>query len=101
MSRHRLDLFSLLSGLTLIAIAVVALAGISLDVARWVGPSVLIGIGVLILATVLSPNRDGSGEAPPEAAAAPGSGPASAPAAVADSRADDAGADDIPDHHTG
>lgn len=68
MTRHRLDLFSLLSGLVLTAIAVVALTGIDLEVARWLGPAVLIGVGVLVLAAVVSRERgpaDAEDEVPP------------------------------------
>lgn len=53
MTRHDLDLFSLLSGLVLVAIALVALFGISLDVATWVWPTVLIGVGLAVLGTVV------------------------------------------------
>ncbi len=57
MTRHRLDLFSLLSGLTLTGIALVALLGVGLDVAAWVWPTILIGVGVVVLATVLGSDR--------------------------------------------
>lgn len=72
MTRHRLDWFSLLSGLTLTGIAVVALTGIDWDLARWVGPAVLIGVGVLVLAAVLAPAR---GDARGTASTAPAPGP--------------------------
>lgn len=58
MTRHRLDWFSLLSGLALTAVAVVALTGVDWDLARWLGPAVLIGVGVLVLAAVASSARD-------------------------------------------
>lgn len=64
MTRHPLDLFSLLSGLTLTGIALVALLGVGLDVAGWVWPTVLIGVGLAVIATVV-----GSGRAAGEPAA--------------------------------
>lgn len=60
MTRHRLDWFSLVSGIVLTTIAVLALTGISTDVARWAGPASLIGIGVLVLAAVVAGSREGT-----------------------------------------
>ncbi len=54
MKRHPTDLLSLLPGLLFVAIAVVALAGgltVDLLSADWVWPSVLIALGVLVLAS--------------------------------------------------
>lgn len=54
MHRHPTDLVSFVPGVLLVAIAVVALAGgLTLDVlsADWVWPTILIGLGLLVLAT--------------------------------------------------
>lgn len=54
MKRHSTDLLSLLPGLLFVAIAVLALAGgltVDLLAADWVWPSVLIALGVLVLAS--------------------------------------------------
>lgn len=67
MTRHRLDLFSLLSGLVLTAIALVALFGVSVDAAPWLGPTILIGVGAVVVGSVLRSQRDGD---PAETAAA-------------------------------
>lgn len=57
MTRHRLDLFSLLSGLVLVGLALAALVGVSVDVAVWVWPSILIVLGVVVLTSVLGSAR--------------------------------------------
>lgn len=54
MNRHDLDVFSLLSGLVLTSIALVALFGVATGVAPWVWPSVLITIGVVVVGLALS-----------------------------------------------
>lgn len=54
MTRHDLDLFSLLSGLVLTGIALAALFDVGIDIGPWVWPTVLIGIGVVVLGSVLS-----------------------------------------------
>lgn len=70
MTRHDLDLFSLLSGLVLTGIALAALFGVSIDVGVWVGPTILIAVGVIVLASVLTSASRRTAEA-----AAPGAGP--------------------------
>ena len=68
MTRHKLDLFSLISGLVLVGIATAALFDISADVTVWVWPSLLIAVGVVVLASVLrttgpdGPDGPGHGE---------------------------------------
>ena len=62
MTRHRLDLFSLLSGLVLIGIALAALFGVSLDVAAWVWPTILIAVGVVVIGSVVASNVSTEGE---------------------------------------
>lgn len=49
MTRHPLDLFSLFSGMTLVAIALVGLFGLPTGVATWLWPAILIGLGLLVL----------------------------------------------------
>jgi hypothetical protein len=54
MKTHPTDLISLVPGLVSVAVAVVALAGgLTLDVLAtdWIWPAVLIGLGLLVLAT--------------------------------------------------
>jgi hypothetical protein len=59
MTRHRLDLLSLLLGLFFTTVASVALvAGWSVNVGRWLWPTVLITAGVVVLAAVLAAGRD-------------------------------------------
>ncbi len=54
MNRHDLDVFSLLSGLVLTAIALVALFGVATGIAPWVWPTVLITIGVVVVGLALA-----------------------------------------------
>lgn len=61
MTRHDLDLFSLLSGLVLTGIALAALFDVSADLGPWVWPGVLIAVGVVVLVSVLSSAGDGGG----------------------------------------
>ena len=56
MNRHSIDLFSLLSGLVLSGIALAALFGVSTTVAGWVWPTVLVAIGVVVVAAALVPD---------------------------------------------
>jgi len=64
MTRHRLDLFSLLSGLALTLLAVLALVdGFTLDIARWLWPTVLISTGALVLVTVVGRSRSAADDA--------------------------------------
>lgn len=58
MTRHDLDVFSLLSGLVLTGIALVALFGVVTGIASWVWPTVLIGIGVVVIALSLARSTD-------------------------------------------
>ena len=54
MRRHPTDLLSLVPGVVSVTVALVALAGgLTLDVLAtdWVWPTVLIGLGLLVLAT--------------------------------------------------
>lgn len=63
MKRHPTDLLSLVPGLLFVAIAAVALAGgltVDLLSADWVWPSVLIALGVLVLASAGLGGRDGT-----------------------------------------
>lgn len=54
MKRHRLDLFSLIAGLLVVAIAVAALTGVWFRAAAaWLWPGVLIGGGLVVLVAVL------------------------------------------------
>lgn len=62
MTRHDLDLFSLLSGLVLSGIALAALFDVSADIGPWVWPGVLIAVGVVVLVSVLSSARDDDGD---------------------------------------
>ena len=64
MTRHDLDLFSLLSGLVLTGIALAALFDVGIDVGAWVWPTVLIAVGVVVLGTVLSSSGDNGGTDP-------------------------------------
>lgn len=54
MTRHDLDLFSLLSGIVLTAIALVALFGVTTGVAPWVWPTALIVMGGAVVLAALS-----------------------------------------------
>ena len=62
MNRHDLDLFSLLSGLALTAIALVALFGVTTGVAPWVWPAVLIVIGVVVVGLAVARSTDTADE---------------------------------------
>ena len=60
MTRHDLDLFSLLSGIVLTAIALVALFGVTTGIAPWVWPTALIVMGgAVVLAALSSAARRG------------------------------------------
>lgn len=83
MTRHDLDLFSLLSGLVLSGIALAALFDVSADIGPWVWPTILIAVGVVVLASVLSSGRDGGDTADTADTAATAAVPA----------------DELPDHH--
>ena len=78
MTRHDLDLFSLLSGLVLTGIALAALFDVGPEFGPWLWPTVLIAIGVIVLATVVGSGRSAGDDGPvddPEhtdAVAAPG-----------------------------
>lgn len=63
MTRHDLDLFSLLSGLVLSGIALAALFDVSADLGPWVWPGVLIAVGVVVLVSVLSSAGAGDDDA--------------------------------------
>lgn len=100
MTRHDLDLFSLLSGLVLSGIALAALFDVGLNVGPWVWPTVLIAVGVLVLASVL---RSGDGAADPAAATEPVDGwphhdHDADDAVLADARAEVEGVDHTADH---
>lgn len=84
MKRHPTDLLSLLPGLLFVTIATVALAGgltVDLLSADWVWPSVLIALGVLVLASAglgrrgpaardeVGTDRAGAGPTDPQSAA--------------------------------
>ena len=62
MTRHDLDLFSLLSGIVLTAIALVALFGVTTGIAPWVWPTALIVMGGAVVLAALSSaaRRDGT-----------------------------------------
>ncbi len=62
MNRHDLDVFSLLSGLVLTGIALVALFGVASGVAPWVWPSVLILLGVVVVGLALSRSGEPAAE---------------------------------------
>lgn len=64
MTRHDLDLFSLLSGLVLTGIALAALFDVGIDIGPWVWPTVLIGVGVVVLGSVLSSGSRTADHAP-------------------------------------
>ena len=64
MTRHKLDLFSLISGLFLVLIAVAALFGVNVGVAAWVWPTVLIVLGVVVIASVATSSRQATEPAP-------------------------------------
>ncbi len=100
MTRHDLDLFSLLSGLVLSGIALAALFDVGLDVGPWVWPVVLIAVGVIVLASVL---RSGGGAADPVAATGTPDGLLdhdrdADDAVLADARAEVEGVDHTADH---
>lgn len=58
MTRHPADLLSLLAGLAVLALGLVLLSGGVGDLPmEWVGPTVAIGLGVLIVVAARS-NRD-------------------------------------------
>lgn len=58
MNRHPLDLFQLLSGSVLTAIALAALFGVTTRVAAWVWPTVLVTLGVAVVAVAVGGGRD-------------------------------------------
>lgn len=68
MSRHDLDLTSLVSGLIFAAVGVIFLLDLTVDYAvspRWVTPLVLIGVGLAgLLSTVKSSFRRTTADAP-------------------------------------
>lgn len=70
MTRHRLDLFSLLSGLVLTGIAFAALFGVSTTVAGWVWPTVLVVLGVIVVVAAIGTSTTTAEE--DDAPAAPG-----------------------------
>lgn len=57
MTRHKLDLFSLLSGLFLVLVAVAALFGFGIGAATWIWPTILIVLGVVVIASVAMSSR--------------------------------------------
>lgn len=60
MSRHEVDLFSLLTGLAVIVLAATQLLGITLDVSvdmRYLWPALLVGLGLLGLISVWRATR--------------------------------------------
>lgn len=83
MKRHAFDLFSFLSGLFFVTVALVALAGgISLDVRfdlQWVVPALLIGAGIALLASIASTRRRTSAAEADLAAASASQVPATDP----------------------
>ncbi len=100
MTRHDLDLFSLLSGLVLTGIALAALFDVGIDVGPWVWPTVLIGVGVVVLVAVLT-SRDEPAD--PAAGADPADGwphnhRDTDDAVLADARAEVEGVDHTADH---
>ena len=67
MTRHDLDLFSLFSGLVLTLIALAALFGVGIGAAAWIWPTILIALGGVVIASVLTSSRTGD-QPGPEAA---------------------------------
>lgn len=64
MTRHPADLFSLVAGLAVLGLGLVLLSGGIGDIPmEWVGPTVAIGLGVLILYAA-RPAREPSEDAP-------------------------------------
>ena len=62
MSRHEVDVFSLVTGLAIIVLAGTQLLGITLDVSvdvRYLWPTLLVGLGVLGLISVWRAVRRG------------------------------------------
>lgn len=99
MKRHPTDLLSLLPGLLFVAIATVALAGgltVDLLSADWVWPSVLIALGVLVLASAGLGRRDRAGASDEvDAHWDPGTDEAGAD----DTEVDEGATDEVPTDH--